>query len=287
MHWRLEKEYELMRGEIIAIQSCITEYMKMFYGAAAAFIGAYGLFLGHDKQNPLQGFDAYVPLFLAYIVLSFATVIFHKFNTHNRYAGYARALTQEVWGNEKLNEIKSVHLWESVVGFIYAGQKDFIAINLSEAMPAISRRLKRVKHNCDYPSRDWRATSRKIALGMGMMLRATIFRAKTLSWTYAFQVAFAPFATTIILLGIWIAVLLGRIGSPYFVINLGIQITLVSYLFASWCGLAYRLYRLCGNDGDRTIEAYCLHFMKSRYLALAKRDISVTYISYPLKWPKL
>ncbi len=280
MHISLIKEYEQVRAEIVSVQGCITTYMQMFYGAAAASVGIFGLAVGRDLSAVPSIFAAYIPLFLAYVVLFFTTVVFHKFNSHNRYAGYARALTQECWAGEDRSK-DEMHLWESVVASIYKSQNTFEDLNFPADKEKVDSLIASVKNNCSEPP--WRA-KKKAWAGIVMMSRATIHRAKTYSWTFPFQVAFAPFASTIILLGIWFGlIIVAACWSLQFGLNLAVQTGLVLYLLASWLGLGYRLYRLCDDDGDRTIEAYCLDSMATRHAALKKRDITVTYITYPLR----
>ena len=100
----IETEYEMLHKEIVEVRTCITDYMQMFFGVGIGVIGLFA-YLGALEFDPssnstksislAQSDWGYIPLALGYVVLSFTTILFHKFNTHNRGCGYMRAMEQE------------------------------------------------------------------------------------------------------------------------------------------------------------------------------------------------
>ena len=105
MEGSVKQEYEMVHQEIVEVRNCITEYMKMFYALGIGVIGIFAFFAGRaslvaESGSQQIGANAtisltpeqwgYVPLALAEIVLFFASLLFHKFNTHNRGCGYMR-----------------------------------------------------------------------------------------------------------------------------------------------------------------------------------------------------
>src|SRR5689334_16341309 len=101
MEASVKLEYEMVHGEIVEIRNCITEYMKMFFALGIGVIGLFAFFAGKaffvaesTGSSSSQGLISltpeqwgYVPLALAEVILFFASLLFHKFNTHNRGCG--------------------------------------------------------------------------------------------------------------------------------------------------------------------------------------------------------
>jgi hypothetical protein len=59
-----------------------------------------------------------------------------------------------------------------------------------------------------------------------------------------------------------------------------IQWLLVAHLLISWLSLGYRMFRLCGSLGDRTIELWCWRTMVQRHKALRCDGVDVAYVGW-------
>jgi len=331
MEAAVRREYKTVLKEVEEIRSCITDYMKMFFTIGVGVVAVFAFFIESRSASGLanSGVLAYVPLMLAYITLTFASILFHKFNTHNRGCGYLRALEVEVHAAKNgqtattslattakplpasparaASRGEELRLWQSVLAAPFQerqGAFDWGHVQ-SEAdfhvLEAIVKELdKRQRPFWYFP---W--TIIYCARGFWMIARATVFRSQTRSWTFPFQVAFGPFVTSLFLVIAWLLIVtastqklpppwlwlpfVGRrlslgavvifghvlyLDSP----NLLLQIAMIVGLVVSWLGLFYRLFRLCAENGDRTIEAWCWRAMAARRRALGQRNIVVHFV---------
>ena len=87
-------EYILVRKELQEVKNCITQYMGFVLGGSSlSFIGVW--FSRRNGEDFLA--PAYISLSLSIIVVLVLVILFYKFNSHNRFAGYRKLLIQEVW----------------------------------------------------------------------------------------------------------------------------------------------------------------------------------------------
>jgi len=85
-------EYRHIREELRNLKNCITNYIGFVMGGSGiAFIGFQ--YIKDDKS--LHEIIGFVSLILAIILSLVLSIIFYKFNSHNRYAGYCKLLDQE------------------------------------------------------------------------------------------------------------------------------------------------------------------------------------------------
>lgn len=156
------QEYQEVRNEIVRVQDCITEYMKGFFAVGAAVFGLlwYLSRSYHDQlsivgaldqkrmteiANPLLDFDfiQHICIVASFVILAFSHILFHKLNTHNRYAGYARALSYESFVSLNLgtnlsqrthrnNYTNHIHLWEICLHQLYGGSRSQSGPNFDE-----------------------------------------------------------------------------------------------------------------------------------------------------------
>ena len=85
------REYELIRQEIVSVKDCMTTYIGWVIGGTGiAVVG-----LGFPFSKNLHSASGYVTLVLSLIVSLVLAVLFYKFHSHNRYAGYCELLSQE------------------------------------------------------------------------------------------------------------------------------------------------------------------------------------------------
>lgn len=112
------KEYESIRAEMLNVKDCITKYVGYVFGGSGAAI--YGL-----SKMEIDGIP-FVSCMLSLIISFVVVILFYKFQSHNRFAGYCKLLNQERYTipisqndtkdeNKKDNDI-SFFSWELAVG---------------------------------------------------------------------------------------------------------------------------------------------------------------------------
>jgi hypothetical protein len=288
-------EYGKIREEIRTIQDCITEYVKRFFEVGVLVTGAIWYLQKNipdaNKANPDA--YAYVYLLLSYIILAFAGILFHKFNTHNRYAGYARTLAREMWPADMLAGVKEIHIWESVLEPL--DLTTYFNDDLPDgAIRDAYAKTVSIRKSIDVSPHAWTRFLRSCA-GIWMIIRSPLRRVKTNSWTYPYNIGFVLFFPSVFLLIIWLEVVL--LNLPWFATSSStpgqaavtpltraeviINVIAIAYLLRGWLGMGYRMFRLCDDEGDRTIAFYNKDFQVRRWLALKARNINVTYVSVP------
>lgn len=301
-------EYRKVQEEVVESRTCITEYMKMFIAVGVGMVGLFailarGSLLDGDASTPAHASQeewAYLPLILAELVLWFAAILFHKFNTHNRACGYMRVLEMERHNKDPSKDEKPENqeywLWQATLALPYQtkgfhwgvieSEEHFVTLRntiinrldgfdpniFSFRFIKFFRSQKRVRLLI---VKIWRYLRRCI-FGLKDIVVAPVFRASTQSWTYPFQVGFGPLMLTLFLIVAW--------AIPAWESGIGVhtllQTALVMQLVISWCGLGYRMYRLTDDKGDRTIQAWCWKMIYSRYKALKCRDIQASYVGW-------
>lgn len=103
-------EYTLIRAELNGLKDCITHYVQMALGGAGVLIAAYAALQDGDLglQRGIASAGA------AFVVTLILDVVFYKFHSHNRYAGYCKLLARESypWPDDR----EQIHMWEECVG---------------------------------------------------------------------------------------------------------------------------------------------------------------------------
>jgi hypothetical protein len=301
-------EYEMVHAEIVDVRDCITEYMKTFFALAVGVIGVFVFFSGKQSAAVLTVSPAsnaastvslvpdltwltpahrgFILLALCEVILFFVSLLFHKFNTHNRGCGYMRALEMERHGvdlsnatpDQKVPRGQETRLWQSALAVPFQDEEDFRwgRVETKDHFDKLRHYCGDAEQKCRHPfSKPFRSL-RRSADGLWMIFRATIYRSHTRSWTFPFQVAFGPFIVTLFLALTWGFATEHVYTTPLMII----QLLLVADLFISWLGLGYRMFRLCGEVGDRTIELWCWRTMVQRHEALGLDRVRVVYVGW-------
>lgn len=88
------REYEIVRSELVNIRNCITNYIGFLIGGSGfAFIGL--VFVVNYSQEKLLA-QVGIPLVLSTLITMTQMILFYKFLSHNRYAGYCKLLNHEL-----------------------------------------------------------------------------------------------------------------------------------------------------------------------------------------------
>ena len=86
-------EYEMIRNEMQQLKDSITNYFGFVLGGFGASIIGVSLLGGEKLPSHASGL-ALTGLILAATVSLILRVLFYKFYSHNRYAGYCKLLNQ-------------------------------------------------------------------------------------------------------------------------------------------------------------------------------------------------
>ncbi len=107
-----QTEVDLIRKEMLHLKDCITKYVG--YVLAGSGAAVYGIARMDVLNN--NGFSVGMSFvsFIISVIISFITVIlFYKFHSHNRFAGYCKVLSHEKLVFPK--EVELTFAWEMAV----------------------------------------------------------------------------------------------------------------------------------------------------------------------------
>jgi hypothetical protein len=295
------EEYLQTKESISNTQDCITEYMKVFYGLGAVVVSICLVLSRTDiiwraAEGHIYPELGFVPIMLSFTILSFGSIMFHKFITHNRYSGYAQAISFEQEHTRTADGVdlsvpSNLYLWELCLNEVYNNR---IMPSVTDASPPMEKSIKQYLLACQEASSRSRNSNflgntylfiLRSTLGAIMIIRAPFLKAPTTSWTYPYFIAFGIFVAAIGLaladvIMILVALHMERISTADW-IQIGVQLGLCGYLFLSWLGMFNRLYRVCSDDGDRTISYFFNLFLLVRKRALARYGIQFCWKKMP------
>lgn len=126
------KEYELIKKGITDIRDCITSYISFLIGGSGvAFFGITILSRRTDVVIP-HLLQIGMPLMIAVLVTILQMILYYKFLSHNRLAGYGKLLIHERYEDvdtAKFKNVKNVILWEACMDMLIRSDngKDDIA----------------------------------------------------------------------------------------------------------------------------------------------------------------
>lgn len=301
-------EYIHLSGKASEAADCITQWMKMFYAmCAAVFSVSFALLklslrTGHETDildHASKVISCAFSLGMMHISVAFAIVIFHKFNTHNRIAGYLSAMTREHFPNEKEENDVEYRIFEScdlalrqsrpgVREMLTGDTEDFFLTE--KDICNIEHESKIIQHNND--SKNFFSVAYRIFYGAYMVIRAPVKKVGTRSWRYSYPISFGLLVPTII--GMMVLYLylpevmmedkttIGWMPTHY------LWWGAIGLVGVAWIGMFFRLFRLCKDRsksglsrcGDRTISEYCNRAIVERYRIFRTMGIEVRYRKY-------
>jgi len=92
------KEYELVRSEMITVKECITKYLGFALGGTGAAIYGRALIRSlHVDSFALNIIYPALSLIISFVLL----ILFYKFHSHNRFAGYCKLLSHEKYSTRR------------------------------------------------------------------------------------------------------------------------------------------------------------------------------------------
>ena len=272
-------EYELVRTEMTCVKDCMTNYIGFVLGGSG--LALFGVIsLGMFTKN-LLGL-AYVSIFLSTLISLVLMILFYKFNSHNRFAGYCKLLNHERFeGGIDTPDVEYVS-WELCLERLRRSDMDSeligrlvkdIKVNDLEKKP-LKALIK--KYQGDRPEVD----KRKCWEGMKKLVKAFCGRSSTSSW------GFPPFVASIFFVLCYGFLILGIISVFRYVAGLerhsfesgaliGVTVCITAGQMFLWIMFCGRLQTLL--SGSTTVDGFFWRFLPIRVAFLNKYNIIPKY----------
>ena len=267
------KEYELIRQEMISVKECMTRYIGFVLGGTGVAIYAI-LTMVHSQVRLLE---VAFTCFVLSIIMSFVLLIlFYKFFSHNRFAGYCKLLNHENYDTTDSGETRDLFAWEICVGRLRASdiRPEFLLGLIDESIKIKNINKKRLYSVLErYVGRTPVIDRCRFVKGFKILFLAIIGIIKTRSW------GFPP-----MVVAIFFIIVFGFLsGGIYTTINIFLGANVKSldnnimYFFAVlvllaqlvlWWRFIGKLYSLM--IGSATVDAFFLRFLPVRAFFLNK-----------------
>jgi hypothetical protein len=276
------EEYRLLREELQSLKNCMTTYVGFsLVGTGASIVGLTVFAL--EKPN-YQGLTI-ASITLAMIITMVLGILFYKFHSHNRYAGYCKLLAQEKYVLK--NDQESLHLWEPCVSRLRQSDANSEALK-AHARDVLDKNLiKGIRQNNnwvkerieDVSGPQPAADHRKTVAGFCLFVQEFVLgRGDWFSWEFPVNIVAVFFTILLIFLASfgYCATVAHRYAgaqppTQWYILNTAALV----FLCLSWAKYFRRLYALM--KGSYTVDAFCWKFMIIRHellCASAGRDLS-------------
>ncbi len=284
------KEYEILRGEMLSVKECITNYIGFVLGGSGiASISMIGIVAARGKdldgivklENLLALFSMtflFISLLISFVLL----ILYYKFTSHNRFAGYCNLIGMEkhLYGN---NMIKSIIGWENVLEIqreyssnlkLYVDLIDnlFVAVDKDKLKGLLNSKLNRKNE----------VAKGKFSKGILFIIKAMFFDYKARSW------AFPPYVVSMFfflvswfyIIGLIIYLYLYGLYLPYDNINIqslamAIVISISITQVFLWRKYIHKLDALM--DGANSVSSSCILLLPARVKYLNRWKIVPSY----------
>jgi DNA polymerase elongation subunit (family B) len=282
------QEYRLIRDEMKAVKDCMNSYIGYVLGGSGAAV--FGLTaLASVRVN--YAAMAYTALMMSLLVSMVLLVIIYKFYSHNRYAGYCKLLSQELFLSQEDGQGADLFTWEICVQRLRAAETSpkLLLDWASEGKTAepeesglqwiimqyVGDPTGAPRHRAA-PVDKWRFWR-----GLRRLVLALCGRSRTNSW------GFPPFVVAVFFVvctGFWafggysgVMALQDFMDSPA---NNGALAFVVATVCVAQCLL---WFRFCGRlealmEGSATVEAFFWKFLPIRMDCLMAEKITATYV---------
>jgi len=270
-------EYQLMRSELLNIKGCITNYMGYVLGGTGAAL--FGMAAINKSSNDY--FLAYAPAGLSVILLLVLLILFYKFTSHNRGAGFCKTLSHEKCNSQGVaGELIS---WERCIQALRESDRD-----KSRLIDEVDR-LKLVGVNktvltqalANVVGKNTLVDNRKFIRGWRLVIGSLVrSRKDSSSWNFPVFVSNIFFAITTLLMVIsgfnFIDLVFYEERDIHeMVIHSGAFVIFVIFTFMMWSRLASKLYTLM--YGSATVNGYYIRFLPIRAQFLEDYDIECSF----------
>ncbi len=257
------REYELLRTEILSIKSCITSYMGYVLGGSGAAL--FGLaIIGRQAENVVV--LAYAPGGVSVVITLVLLVLFYKFNSHNRVAGYCKALNQESYKDQERDDLLSWELCiqqlrnsdERTSSIIEVAEKNADKLD-NIPMDKLLRCLNNLTGKpASVDQGKWRE-------GWKILINSFISPPRTCSWGFPIFVTLIFFVLTsifILVSLIFFTLILNASVLFTYLFHLFFMVFIIIFHVLMWTRIAGKLYTLM--RGSATVNGFFIRFIPLR-----------------------
>ena len=284
------EEYKLIRDEMQNLKNCITTYLGFVLGGSGlALLGFYTIENYETKFETI----AFISLILAITVSLVLYIIFYKFNSHNRYAGYCKLLNQEQLFIHKENpelEKTDFNSWEICIDrlrlsdFEFSPFQDLLPTLVKDGLITNDQEQKII----DISGTRKESDKHKFRRGLRIIFRIFIGNTQTKSWQFPLFVVgvFLSLSAIHITFSLYSMYKTYPFFNDQFIFedtyfNLIVYFILFVIFINIWIAYVGKLYNLmCGSA---TINAYCWKFLPSRYAFIKSKSQDIGYSLITLK----
>jgi hypothetical protein len=274
-------EYELLRKELLQVKQCITNYIGyVFTGSGALLFGLTSLNLKEidKKLTDLNQFIPFVPISISFIITLVLLILFYKFVSHNRMAGYCKLLSYEQFNKTtgSYNPSNDVMSWEICVDkirLIENNEKEDDELDRSKIITSIlptdaqveGLNLKLLEHELVNITRikgECPIDKGKVTKGIRIIIKYLRKGGDSRSWGFPITVTvvFLSICSMLNIFGVYGILtnfMKGRLLTFDFISIIFLFIDL--YIWVTFCGKLF-----CVMKGSDTIDCFCKRFMPSR-----------------------
>ncbi len=273
------REYDQIRNELVRVRECTTHYMGFVLGGSGAAI--FGLASFSRDENIIA--IAYTSILLSLLIGIILMILFYKFNTHNRYAGYCKLLNLEYFTNPNvIKDTDEIAAWEYCVEQLRQSSQDISLIfSMIDNMKIDNMQKSALKKKTgDLLRKNDYALKPSIGKGFSHLFSFFYRWEKTGSW------GFPPYITAVFfvlslgftLLGIYHTILIGGSGLDIYkkLFICGPLVAIVLAELKLWFMFFRKLDSLMSLDSS--IEGYYTRFIPFRVTYLNMQEIIPKYL---------
>ena len=272
-------EYEAIREELLNIKNCMTTYMSFILGGSG--IAFFGLGAVSNESYHLI-ILSYTPFTMSIIITLVLLILFYKFNSHNRLAGYSKLLNHERFSsvNENISDLIS---WEICMDRMRAA--DFSNEPLIQSCTTIKvqgvdqSKLQDIVKNIS--GKKAPTEKNRYTKGFTLFKNAILGNIQTKSWAFPIYVVlvFFPLSMFFFTVGVYFTFCVFKSGDYNLITKLFLgaaTLVVILYKFRIWQVFLGKLYSLL--TGGATVDAYCCKFLPIRAEFLNDNRITPEYL---------
>lgn len=277
------REYQLIRKELLELKDCITTYVGFVLGGAGAALFGVSVVL---KSGKISAGIALAPFLLSIVISLVLLILFYKFLSHNRYAGYCKLLNQEQYVRSRSGRRRAspdFMFWEMCMSYLRKADYDFKAIDglITEAEEGrLDREIELRKEVEVYQGPKPEIDKGAFWKGSWLVLRALVGNVVVRSWGYPLfiVIVFTVLAIVFITVG-WVLVcdvkfvnpVTSEVYSKFWLYFVAGAITVAQIL--AWIRYMCWTHRLL--NGSRQVNAFCWRFVPMRCVLVTKHDATI------------
>lgn len=270
-----EKEFALLRTEMLNVKGCITQYLGYVFAGSGAAV--YGIARMNQSADSTYGTAmATLAFAISFIISLVALVLFYKFHSHNRFAGYCKLLNHERYEVPPSFTRDSFYSWELAVGRLRCMGKDEKSIKSLVEPVNLNDKIKKDKLEKYLLSlvEDDKKRIRSYCKGTMILLKALYGKIETNSWGYPPLVTSICFIFSFGFLFSGHFLRIQKCSTSKLLFLISIAITIIQLFL--WMRLSGKLYSLMA--GSTTVQSFFWKFLPIRASYLTNYDITPYYL---------